>query len=804
MSPGFAALPNDTVSFVDTRMTPRLAPRLRDAQALAVLAALPAVLLLEALTDPTQRVLGLDMNEYVYWETFIRATLARDELPHWNPYILSGVPSLADLQTAFLYPVNVVIRALGLNINSAFTWGIAFHIWLMGAGTYALCRQVGTGRLSALISAMGMMLGGAIGPRIYSGHVTVVYGFSWLPLALALAIRSFSRTSFMPSPLLVIVLAVQALTGSPQTIIYIVALVGAYALFTVAWPSHQLTSPAARYAPLAQVAVAGVLAMALGASQWLPTINLVLESGRGGGLAFSQTVKGSFYPQHLLTILFPNAFATPANDFQDGFGGGLWEKSLFVGVLVSVAAPLAFGSRAHRRSAVFFGVIALLSLASAFGEHLPFYRLHHMLLPSLRIPGRLVTLTALALAVLGAIGLDVFVRSRRWHAPEDRSVIHYLVAASGLVLILTITGVSGATGLPALYAGWMSGADFLRGLVAAVGLIGMAVLAWPLRKSTIALSLAAVITGFELFLFCQQFIAFGNPSPNLEAARAFAGLPVGRVLSVCQSALPSNSMIALRIPTVDGSSQAYLRDYANLTSLTLGERMVNAPTGAPNLGKPPVLDKTTFLDAMNVTHVHACQDLDRDLPLVAQENSSRVYERPGALDRAYWACQVDTRRSPDEVIDAVEAPSFDPRRAPVVLAGSETIGRLGSMSAPCTASAQVEVVSRDRADGGISLTVNAATPGYLAISEPYYPERQAWVDGQPAPLLRTNLAFSGLPIDAGSHRVELKIVPASFNTGVVVSISTLLLWAGLILVVHLRTRTHPRPAPASLHPEPAR
>jgi uncharacterized membrane protein YfhO len=65
------------------------------------------------------------------------------------------------------------------------------------------------------------------------------------------------------------------------------------------------------------------------------------------------------------------------------------------------------------------------------------------------------------------------------------------------------------------------------------------------------------------------------------------------------------------------------------------------------------------------------------------------------------------------------------------------------------------------------------------MSEPYFPERRAWLDGSEVPVQRTDLAFSGVFVPAGSHRVELRYIPTSFEWGLAVSVVTLLAWLGL-------------------------
>ena len=62
-------------------------------------------------------------------------------------------------------------------------------------------------------------------------------------------------------------------------------------------------------------------------------------------------------------------------------------------------------------------------------------------------------------------------------------------------------------------------------------------------------------------------------------------------------------------------------------------------------------------------------------------------------------------------------------------------------------------------------------------------ERQAWVDGIPSPIYRTNVAFTGIPVSPGTHRIELLYVPRSFYVGLAVTALTLLCWIGWFALV---------------------
>jgi uncharacterized membrane protein YfhO len=115
-------------------------------------------------------------------------------------------------------------------------------------------------------------------------------------------------------------------------------------------------------------------------------------------------------------------------------------------------------------------------------------------------------------------------------------------------------------------------------------------------------------------------------------------------------------------------------------------------------------------------------------------------------------------------------------------------------SRPCNARGDVVVGVHDRTDGHVTVDVNASAPGFVFLSEPYYRERQAFVDGAPAIMRKANLAFVAVPVPAGRHVLELRYVPTSFYLGAGISGVMLAAWAGLLVFptrrTYMTTHTH--------------
>jgi uncharacterized membrane protein YfhO len=94
----------------------------------------------------------------------------------------------------------------------------------------------------------------------------------------------------------------------------------------------------------------------------------------------------------------------------------------------------------------------------------------------------------------------------------------------------------------------------------------------------------------------------------------------------------------------------------------------------------------------------------------------------------------------------------------------------------CVSPVPASVQAQDRFDGGMIVNVTAPYDGIVFFSETYYRDRRAWVDGRRAGRLKVNLAFTGIPVSGGHHRIELQYDMRFFWWGAGITVLTLLIW----------------------------
>ncbi len=80
-------------------------------------------------------------------------------------------------------------------------------------------------------------------------------------------------------------------------------------------------------------------------------------------------------------------------------------------------------------------------------------------------------------------------------------------------------------------------------------------------------------------------------------------------------------------------------------------------------------------------------------------------------------------------------------------------------------------------------------PSYVLVSENWYPDWHATVDGSPVPVLRGDYTLITVPVPAGAKQVALSFRSPEYQTGKAISLVSLALLAAIgLLPVALRRR----------------
>jgi uncharacterized membrane protein YfhO len=131
--------------------------------------------------------------------------------------------------------------------------------------------------------------------------------------------------------------------------------------------------------------------------------------------------------------------------------------------------------------------------------------------------------------------------------------------------------------------------------------------------------------------------------------------------------------------------------------------------------------------------------------------------------------------SDTQAIDLLNSASYDPRMQAIVPSDEQ----LPTLSGESRAASPAQIV--EARPGRLVLDVTAEADGLLVASQPYYPGWQARVDGSRVPIVTADYLLQGVPVTAGSHRVELTYHNPIWP-GVLSVVALLVCAAGLIVL----------------------
>jgi hypothetical protein len=162
-----------------------------------------------------------------------------------------------------------------------------------------------------------------------------------------------------------------------------------------------------------------------------------------------------------------------------------------------------------------------------------------------------------------------------------------------------------------------------------------------------------------------------------------------------------------------------------------------------------------------------------------------LYTTSKALPRFFLVHRTQEAKNLAESVRLLKQPSWQPAQSAIVegyTALPETPG-----DASLDTVDNVSILSYRR--NSVALQIHSTQNAFLASSEVNYPGWQAAVDGQPASIYNTNVAFRGLPLKAGVHKVEFTFRPMIVMWSGLVSLASWLALAAAAVLLQTRAAT---------------
>jgi len=179
---------------------------------------------------------------------------------------------------------------------------------------------------------------------------------------------------------------------------------------------------------------------------------------------------------------------------------------------------------------------------------------------------------------------------------------------------------------------------------------------------------------------------------------------------------------------------------------------------------------------------------DRGRFRLAHSGDVKIYENLDRLGRAFLVAEA-TVAGDEEALRLMQDAAFDPATE-VILAKdshSPTQGQSdkGNSSRSTAHSGARRATVLSYQPERVEIEVESERPGYLVLTDAWYPGWLATVDGESVPVRRADLLFRAVAVDAGRRRVIFTFRPASLRLGLGVSLVSLI---GLIVAALAHAR----------------
>jgi hypothetical protein len=687
---------------------------------------------------------------------FHRQCFWKGEMPWWNPLSCCGLPFLAQLNTLTLYPLSLIYLLLPL------TWSLPFfcllHLFLGGMGMYFLAARWTGSRAGASVAGVVFAFNGlALNFLMWPSHIAT---FAWMPWVILLTERGWREggRKMVPAALAA---AMQVLAGGPEEILFTWLILLAIGLAGLGRGEVGAGVWARRFFLM------GVLAFCLAAPQLLPFADFALHSNRDSHFGASDWAMPPWGWANFLTPMFQTwswlGMAAQLNQY--------WTTSYYVGIGIVFLAGVALWRRRVWRVWLLAGLLAA-SLVLALGDEGFVFSWLRRLLPFLgffRFPIKFVIVTSALFPLLAAFAVSHYEKGPGGAARSWRTE---MMCGGGIVALVGTTlwfaryhPVVGSS-WPATLGNALSRLGFLAVFVLALYFFAtrpaqrrwtvllLTIVCWvdlitavPWQNPTLDASVFA--PGFG------QMAAKLKPEPNLAESRLMMSSVAARYVHnhpardlkttylLEREVFASDCNLLDNFPKVDGFFSLYLRETDKILWL------LDAHSGA---------ELASLEDFLCVSQTIAPGKIFEWMPRTTYLHIVSAGQEPIFADD-----QVAFNAIGQTNVDFRNVIYLPPEARSQVTARRESAAR---------------IIGKKFSASKDTIQVEAPNPAMVYISQAYYHNWRARVDGHAVPLWRADYAFQAVEVPAGNHEVTLIYQDNMFWIGTVLTTA-----AGLICTV---------------------
>ncbi|MEM7127081.1 MAG: hypothetical protein AAF702_12190 [Chloroflexota bacterium] len=754
--------------------------------------------------DVFQPADGGDLVSFLFPTYRFSATqISQWSLPIWNPHLYGGAPFISDIQAGFLYLPNLFLFLLDPFFDYRVMQILSqLHLFWAGLGMYVLLRSLRwqewtPSRPASILAAIAFQFSDPF--LIHLGNLNLIAVLSWLPWILAAFHRAFTQQSFRWGGIGALLFSIANYAGHAQSSIYLAFALGTYWLVaTWSMTSEPLSSESTNQvvddsdrsvdnrsisishiinrhlATLPYLLVTVVLTLLLTAPILLPAIEMSTFTERAD-LTYQETTQFSLAPTQAVGLITPSFFGRgPALHW------GLWDRveTPYAGIITLMLAILGLtlaNPRQRRLLWPWIG-IAVFGFATALGVYSILHGWLTLLVPSFdqfRAPARSLVLWTLGVSIMAAFGLDRIraLGHQLISSPGNQTTVNH-ASMQHRILGTGSKFLAGVT-LPLSYLSLLltqhNESMFLRASVAAIALTVAAffwLIGWAMISTYQARWMNSSTFGWLMVgILFAELSANGGAYLDVSERDPTTGYHHPEIVAFLQGeAQAPNDLFRIDTRTdIQSIWQPNAAIYHNLQDvwgvanplvLESWKRMWNATGGR----------HTRVYDMLNVKYVLVPDGVplpDGKFEIAFDTPGPlSVHKNLGFMPRAWVVHSAQFVADEDAAFAALGREDFDPNRTLILIADQ---GETNSQDNSPDQKATATILHYGSSE--MTLQVQTASPGYLVLSEVWYPGWRATVNDASQPVLQANGAQRAVRIPTGNSTIRLWFSPNSWRLG---------------------------------------
>jgi len=704
---------------------------------------------------------GADVVRQLYpWKHFSIESFKQGAFPLWDPYVLSGNPHFANLQSGVLYPLNIVFFLLPF-IDGWSTYIILQYLLLL-VFTYLYLRELKLSILPSLFGAVTFSFSSFL--TVWGEYGNVGHSLAFLPLTLLAIEKLLKERKFFWILLLPFSITLSVFAGYIQLTIYVVILSFFYTYLRNKSEKKKIKNIVLPYGLI-------ILGLLLAGIQLIPLYELFTNSLRAS-YTYKDLLEVRLVPvQNILTLMIPDFFGNPAtrNYFLQG---STLERASNFGILpfffaiFSIVSKKTFMKKFFASTAILTYILSLSIPPVAF--------LHSIGIPFLStgVPTRILSIFIFSGSVLATFGLEELL-----HLKNKKTLLFtFCTLVFVLIVLFLYTYIFKDPNL------LISRRNIL--LPSLVFLIGGFLLFTKVNKK-ISAAIIICLTIFELFYSFQKFNSFVPKSyiyPETSISRTVKKIQgYDRFWGYGSANIDTNFQVMEEDYSPDGYDPLLLKRYGEFLSASEnGKIPKEIPRSVANIFKgygvndlknnpfrKRALDLTSvkyILNKKGGSEVDSAFSQD-EFKLLWNNNDWQIYENLGSIPRVKLFGKILLEPDPTKSIKMLYDPKFDFKNTLIVASD------LGFQPKPDNSS-EAQIVSYKPNE--IIIKTKSRTPQFLFISDNYM---NGWFSSinntYSPPFVVANYTYKAIPVPQGNNTVTLYYAPFSLWYGLIVSMTAL-------------------------------